>query len=131
MLSLHAFLSAFLHVCVNAYMLACVRACVHSYVPARIRVRACMRVVSVCYNIENVKEQLQGDAERQSIERVRKHPNLISCVCARADMRRACIHRVCLRLACVYVCIHVCVERACLCSCILACLLLSPCRLLT
>ena len=30
--------------------------------------------VCVCYNIENVKEQHQGDADRQSIKRVRKHP---------------------------------------------------------
>ena len=28
----------------------------------------------VCYNIENVKEQHQGEAERQSIQRERKHP---------------------------------------------------------
>ena len=30
--------------------------------------------VCVCYNIENVKEQHQGEAERQSIQRERKHP---------------------------------------------------------
>ena len=28
----------------------------------------------MCYNIENVKEQHQGEAERQSIQRERKHP---------------------------------------------------------
>ena len=29
--------------------------------------------VCVCYNIENVKEQHQGEAETQSIQRERKH----------------------------------------------------------
>ena len=33
--------------------------------------RMCM---AVCYNIENVKEQHQGEAESQSIQRERKHP---------------------------------------------------------
>ena len=47
----------------------------------------CMRVC-VCYNIENVKEQHQGEAESQSIQRQRKHPEIISDV--------------------MYVCMHVC-----------------------
>ena len=31
----------------------------------------------VCYNIENVKEQHQGEAESQSIQGERKHPQII------------------------------------------------------
>ena len=42
----------------------------------------------MCYNIENVKEQHQGQAERQSIERVSKHPLLSKCVCVLQHRQR-------------------------------------------
>ena len=36
------------------------------------------QAIGVCYNIENVKEQQQGEAEGQSTKRERKRPYLIS-----------------------------------------------------
>ena len=36
--------------------------------------KVCLHLQCVFYNIENVKEQHQGEAERQSIQRERKHP---------------------------------------------------------
>ena len=38
----------------------------------------CFNVAFVCFNVENVKEQHQGEAEKQSIFREIKHPSLIS-----------------------------------------------------
>ena len=53
---------------------------------------------SVCNNIENFKEQHQGEAGRQSIERVRKHPDLILDV---RENKRECVlqRRECNRTA--------------------------------
>ena len=41
----------------------------------------------VCYNIQNVKEQRQGEVEGQSIKRERKHPWLISDVGCSIDCK--------------------------------------------
>ena len=47
--------------------------------------KQCRSHVCVCYDIENVKEQHQGEAETQSLQRERRHPWIISdvdvCVC--------------------------------------------------